>query len=355
MLDDARKTSPGGSVTSRDPDTPSGAACSFQRTLRVHDMRLKRSRLETVQINLGKLCNQTCVHCHVDAGPHRTRENMNTKTADRILELLAATDGLKTVDLTGGAPELNPNFRRMVTSCRALGLEVIDRCNLTVLFEPGQEDLVDFLVNNRVRIVASLPCYTAENVEAQRGDGVFQKSIDALARLNQAGYGRNPDLMLDLVYNPAGAFLPPPQAALEEDYRLRLKEDFGVSFTRLLALTNLPVKRFAAYLKQRGQLADYMRLLSTSFNKDAAQNVMCRSLVSISWDGKLFDCDFNQMEDLPVNGPAKDIWSINSLTGFSASDATPSLAIRTANHCFGCTAGQGSSCGGAVAANKPPM
>jgi radical SAM/Cys-rich protein len=331
-------------------DMETSPSSSFERALKACDVRLTRTRLETVQINLGKLCNQTCVHCHVDAGPHRTRENMDAKTADRILKLLAATNGLKTVDLTGGAPELNPNFRRMVTSCRALGLEVIDRCNLTVLFEPGQEDLVEFFVTNRVRVVASLPCYTAENVEAQRGDGVFQKSIDALVRLNQAGYGLNPELMLDLVYNPAGAFLPPPQAALEEDYRLRLKEDFGVSFTRLLALSNLPVKRFAAYLKQRGQLAEYMKLLSTSFNKDAAQNVMCRTLISISRDGKLFDCDFNQMENLPVKGAAQDIWSIDSLTRFSGCNSNPPLAIRTANHCFGCTAGQGSSCGGAVVA-----
>lgn len=338
---------------------------NFQQILEAHGLSLRRERLETVQVNLGKLCNQTCVHCHVDAGPTRTRENMDARTAQRVLDLIRRTPGLVTVDLTGGAPELNPHFRDMVVTCRGLGLQVIDRCNLTVLFEPGQQDLADFLAQHKVRIVASLPCYSSSNVEAQRGQGVFAKSISALQQLCALGYGRDPELILDLVYNPAGAFLPPPQHELEAEYRRRLAQDFGICFTHLLALTNLPVKRFAAFLKQRGELGQYYDLLVQSFNPRAVDHVMCRKLVSISWDGKLYDCDFNQMEKLSPSGASRDIWSVDSLAvgggksaerncGRAPSAEHPAgglgLDIRTAPHCFGCTAGQGSSCGGAVVA-----
>lgn len=321
---------------------------SFGEILSKSATTLTRGRLTTLQVNLGKRCNQTCVHCHVDAGPHQKKDNMDTATADRILTLLAETPGLQTLDLTGGAPELNPNFRRMVRAASGLGLEVIDRCNLTVLFEPGQEDLIDFLESHGVRIIASLPCYSAENVEAQRGKGVFEKSIQALKLLGDRGYGRRADRILDLVYNPGGAFLPPPQAALEADYRARLRADFGIEFTHLFALTNLPVKRFKAFLKRQGSLDEYMELLVNSFNPNAVRGVMCRNLVSIGWDGKLYDCDFNQMEEIPIAERCKDIWEIDSFAPFSASDADPALTIATQDHCFGCTAGQGSSCQGSV-------
>jgi radical SAM/Cys-rich protein len=315
----------------------------------MNDIPLVRGKLTTLQINLGKLCNQTCVHCHVDAGPHRKLENMDTATAERILYLMHNTPGLQTVDLTGGAPELNPNFRRIVSTARKQGLEVIDRCNLTVLFEPGQEDLIDFLDAQGVRIVASLPCYTSENVEAQRGTGVFAKSIQALKLLGERGYGTRSDRILDLVYNPGGPFLPPAQAGLELDYRARLRADFGIEFTNLFALTNLPVKRFKAFLKRQGMLDEYMKLLVDSFNPKAVQDVMCRSLVSIGWDGRIFDCDFNQMEEIPIAGKVKDIWGIESFDLFSTSGNDGKIPISTREHCFGCTAGQGSSCQGAVA------
>ncbi len=321
----------------------------FAERLRTSNLPLVRGKLTTLQINLGKLCNQTCVHCHVDAGPHRKLENMTTATAERILSLMTNTTGLQTVDLTGGAPELNPNFRRIVSSARKLGLEVIDRCNLTILFEPGQEDLIDFLDAHGVRIVASLPCYTADNVESQRGTGVFAKSIQALKMLGERGYGTRSDRILDLVYNPGGPFLPPAQANLEEDYRARLREDFGIEFTNLFALTNLPVKRFKAFLKRQGMLDEYMKLLIDSFNPNAVEDVMCRSLISIGWDGRIFDCDFNQMEEIPIPGHVKDIWEIDSFDSFSTSDDARRIPISTREHCFGCTAGQGSSCQGALA------
>ena len=269
---------------------------------------------------------------------------MDSKTVSRILELLRNTPNLKTLDLTGGAPELNPNFRFIVEEARALGLEVIDRCNLTVLFEPGQEDLADFLANQGARVVASLPCYTEGTVDLQRGNGVFAKSIKGLRLLNSKGYGvANSGLKLDLVYNPSGGFLPPSQVALELDYKARLHRDFGVEFSNLFALANLPVKRFAAYLKQKGELESYYALILANFNEASLENLMCRSLVSVSWEGKLFDCDFNQMENLPISngGQAKDIWTIGDFRELNTH-------IKTASHCFGCTAGQGSSCQGAV-------
>ena len=316
----------------------------FPATLKNHGMQLARRQLTTVQVNLGKLCNQTCVHCHVDAGPHKTKENLNSEAIERLIHLLGATPGLTTLDLTGGAPELNVHFRKLVLAGRALGLEVIDRCNLTVLFEPGQETLATFLAENKVRVVASLPCYTLETLETQRGEGVFAKSIMGLQLLNTLGYAtsKKSELTLDLVYNPGGAFLPPAQQALQEEYRIRLSEDFNIEFTNLFALANLPVKRFAAWLRQRKQLDSYMDLLRQSFNPQAVENLMCRSLVSISWDGKIYDCDFNQMENLPAGASTKSIFEIENFSAFNEGK------IAMANHCFGCTAGAGSSCQGAV-------
>jgi radical SAM/Cys-rich protein len=313
---------------------------------------LKRDLLSTVQVNLGKLCNQTCTHCHVDAGPHRTKENMNLQTIEQLIKILKGTAGLKTLDLTGGAPELNPHFRHLVTEAKKLGLEVIDRCNLTVLFEPGQEDLAAFLASNNVRIVASLPCYTQKTVDAQRGDGVFEKSIAGLQLLGGLGYGKSKTI--DLVYNPSGAFLPPPQKSLEDEYRTKLKKDYDIEFTNLFALTNLPVKRFAVYLRQNKKLDEYNQLLIDSFNPNSIDGLMCKSLVSVGWQGDLFDCDFNQMEQIPIkmesprndtnsaDKPNSTLWSISSFHEIKNQ-------IETAGHCFGCTAGQGSSCQGAVA------
>jgi radical SAM/Cys-rich protein len=325
---------------------------TFAQALGSHGLSLSRGALTTVQVNLGKLCNQTCSHCHVDAGPHRIRENMDEATVHRVLTLIRETPSLKTLDLTGGAPELNPHFRDLVSEARHLGLEVIDRCNLTVLFEPQQKDLAEFLAANQVRIVASLPCYSKDNVDTQRGDGVFEKSIAGLRLLNDLGYGKNGYLVLDLVYNPGGAFLPPPQEELEVHYRQRLVEDWGISFSNLFALTNLPVKRFAAYLKQQGQLESYLDLLRQSFNPTSVPGVMCRSLVSVSWDGRLFDCDFNQMQSIPlaaeVGSKKKSIWEIDSFEVLSSPPGVEGHKIAVGTHCFGCTAGQGSSCQGAV-------
>ncbi len=313
---------------------------SFDSVLRDHELTLARSALTAVQVNVGKLCNQACQHCHVGAGPKRT-EIMSGQTAGRIIELLAVSPEIHTVDITGGAPELNPNFRELVCAARQLGQHVIDRCNLTVLFEPGQNDLADFLAKNEIEIVASLPCYTRENVDKQRGRGVFDLSIAALRKLNEFGYGRDPKLALHLMFNPAGASLPPPQSALEAEYELRLREDFGIVFNHLLALTNMPIQRFADFLRQSGRAEEYRKLLIDNFNAGTVEHLMCRSLVSVSWDGKLYDCDFNQMLEIPAPG-AKTIWDVNSFS------IPAGQAISTADHCFGCTAGAGSSCGGTL-------
>jgi radical SAM/Cys-rich protein len=320
---------------------------AFHAALAAHGHApLRRAAAHTLQVNVGKLCNQACHHCHVEAGPLRT-ERMPRRVAERVLDVLAAHPGWTTLDVTGGAPELNPNFRRLVTGARGLGREVIDRCNLTVFFEPGQEELPEFLAAHGVRVTASLPCYTPDNVERQRGRGVFEKSIRALRHLNALGYARpGTGLRLDLVYNPVGPFLPPPQAALEAQYRDELARAFGIAFDRLLTITNMPIKRFAEALARDGADAAYLALLANHFNPATVDGLMCRTLVSVGWDGRLYDCDFNQMLELPLAGRTagapRTIWELDDPGMLTA------LPVATASHCFGCTAGAGSSCGGAL-------
>lgn len=314
----------------------------FDLTLRAHSLgALRRFDVTTLQVNVGKLCNQACHHCHVEAGPKRT-EIMSGEVADRILNLLMSSPSIEVVDITGGAPELNPNFSRLVLLSRAIGRRVIDRCNLTVFSEPGQEDLPEFLAANHVEITASLPCYTAENVDQQRGKGVFDKSIRALKRLNSLGYGvPDSELRLNLVYNPLGAFLPPAEENLEHDYKKQLREHFGIEFNRLFTITNMPIKRFAEFLNRNGQMTEYLSLLVNHFNPATVSHLMCRSLVSVGWDGKLYDCDFNQMLEMETP-EQKTIWDIESFS------ALANCKIATAGHCFGCAAGAGSSCGGSL-------
>jgi radical SAM/Cys-rich protein len=305
---------------------------------------LGRRRLDTLQVNVGYVCNQTCLHCHVNAGPTRT-ESMTRETADQVLEYLAAS-GATTLDLTGGAPELNAHFRHLVTGARSLGARVIDRCNLTILFEPGQEDLARFLAVNRVEIVASLPCYTAELVDRQRGDGVYERSIAAIRILNGLGYARDGSgLTLDLVYNPQGPTLPPAQEKLEADYKRILGEKTGIVFNRLYTIANMPIQRFGSTLVSKGQFVEYMRLLRSSHSDANLDAVMCRSLVSIDWRGYLYDCDFNQMLGLPLRIAGK---ARPHLRDVMHRDLDGN-AIAVRDHCYGCTAGQGSSCGGALA------
>ncbi|MFT7520678.1 MAG: radical SAM/Cys-rich protein [Kiritimatiellia bacterium] len=304
---------------------------------------LRRKPTTTLQVNVGKVCNQACNHCHVGAGPKRT-ETMSQRTADRVIQLLGSSADIGVLDITGGAPELSPVFRQLVLAGRARGCEVIDRCNLTVLFEPRMQGLAQFLADNQVRVVASMPCYSEVNVDKQRGRGVFTKSIDALRLLNAVGYGEpGSGLLLDLVYNPGGAFLPPAQASLEDDYKFRLQHDFSVKFSSLLTLTNLPVLRFADHLRRTGQLESYMQLLVQSFNPATIEGLMCRDMVSVSWDGGLYDCDFNQMLEIPLGSVHRTIWSVSEF------DSLNGQLIATDSHCFGCTAGAGSSCGGALA------
>jgi radical SAM/Cys-rich protein len=306
---------------------------------------MSRSRLDTLQVNLGYKCNQRCLHCHVNAGPNRT-ESMDADTIDLVLRVVQVR-GVQTLDLTGGAPELNPHFRRLVTAARALGVNVIDRCNLTILSEPGHEDLAQFLASEGVEVVASLPCYSLENVDRQRGDGVFERSIAGLRQLNGLGYGAaDSGLVLNLVYNPQGPSLPPPQEALEADYRRELQAHFGIRFNRLYALANMPIQRFGSTLVSKGQFADYMRLLKASHRPENLETVMCGSMVSVDWQGDLYDCDFNQMLGMRarLNGSAHP--HLRDLLVHAADGEQ----IRVADHCYGCTAGQGSSCGGALAA-----
>ena len=312
----------------------------------IHFPPLKRGALDTLQVNLGYKCNQKCVHCHVDAGPHRT-EMMDADNLALIPQVLKKR-GITTLDLTGGAPELHEGFKELVKQARALDVKVIDRCNLTILFEPGQEDLAQFLAEHQVEVVASLPCYSLDNVDKQRGKGVFDKSIAGLQRLNALGYGKpGSGLTLNLVYNPQGPSLPPPQAALEADYKRELKAHFDIEFNQLFVLTNMPVNRFAQFLKAKKQLAPYMALLKGSFSEQNLQNVMCTNLLSVDWQGKLFDCDFNQQLQMPLpvnlDGSSPAV-HLNQLLDFDPSGA----AICVAEHCFGCTAGQGCSCGGAL-------
>lgn len=304
---------------------------------------LQASGMTVFQINVGKLCNQTCRHCHVDAGPDRT-ESMSRETAELCMQALAKTD-IPTVDITGGAPELNPNFRWLVEQARGLGRHVLDRCNLSVLLIPSQADLASFLASHHVEIVASLPSYQASQTDAQRGDGIFEKSIEALRLLNRLGYGRpGSGLALNLVYNPVGAFLPPKQGAIEAQFRKELQAKHGVEFNHLYTITNMPVSRYLEFLVESGNYEQYMERLANAFNPAAAAGVMCRYTISVSWDGKLYDCDFNQMLDLPIDhGAPAHIRDFDPVQ-------LNQRQITTRNHCYGCTAGTGSSCGGSVTA-----
>ncbi len=334
----------------------------FTARLVQENVVLRRARTEILQINVGKLCNLTCVHCHVNAGPKR-KEIMTRETIDRVISWLAKTD-IAIVDLTGGAPEMIPDFRYFIERVTELQprRHVIDRCNLTILVEDGYEDLAEFLARNKVEIIASMPCYSPENVNAQRGEGVFEGSIAALQLLNSLGYGIEPDLPLHLVYNPVGAFLPPSQAELEADYKRELKKHFGIVFNNLYTLTNLPIGRFASYLRRNNKLDEYMQLLIEAFNAATIDGLMCRNTISVDWHGEVYDCDFNQQLGMQWNGrdgspsrPARPavapyhsdygrplfLWDINPVS-------IENREIMTGNHCFGCTAGAGSSCGGAI-------
>ena len=306
---------------------------------------LTRNKLETLQVNLGYLCNQQCQHCHVNASPKR-KEIMALDVIEVIIDVIKQ-GRIKTLDLTGGAPEMNPHFRHLVTGARALGVHVIDRCNLTILNEPGQQDLAEFLAHHGVEVTASLPCYSEDNVDKQRGKGTFERSISGLQQLNRLGYaGPDSNLVLNLVYNPQGPALPPDQKMLESDYKKRLKDDFGISFNRLFTLSNMPINRFGSMLISTGQFDNYMQLLRQAYQPDNLGNVMCRTLVSVDWQGYLYDCDFNQMLGLPLALAGRQQPHLRDLV--SASTEGNPIIVR--DHCYGCTAGQGSSCGGALTA-----
>jgi radical SAM/Cys-rich protein len=314
----------------------------FAQKLSTHSISLRRARPEILQVNVGKLCNLTCVHCHVNAGPKR-KEIMSRATIDRIIDWFGTTD-MPTVDLTGGAPEMIPDFCYLIERVKKLqpARHVIDRCNLTILLERGYEDLGEFLAENKVEIIASMPCYSAENVNAQRGEGVFDGSIVALRLLNSLGYGMDPDLPLHLVYNPVGAFLPPSQVELEADYKREFKKHFGIVFNNLYTLTNLPIGRFASYLRRNNMLDEYMQLLVQAFNPTTINGLMCHNTISIGWRGEVYDCDFNQQLGMQWNnGAPVFLWDIDPAS-------IENREIMTGNHCFGCTAGAGSSCGGAI-------
>jgi len=307
---------------------------------------IQRVALETLQVNLGYLCNQSCLHCHVNAGPKRT-ELMNQDTVDALFAFIDATVTVKTLDLTGGAPELNPLFRSIVSAARMRDIEVIDRCNLTVLFEPGQEHTATFLSENKVKVVASLPCYLKDNVDNQRGDGTFETSLKALRLLNSLGYAQpGSGLQLDLVFNPQGPRLPPPQQALEQDYKQHLAGQYGIQFNQLLTLTNMPIQRFGSTLISRGEFDGYMKLLKSAHKDENTASVMCRSLLSIDWRGYVYDCDFNQMLDMPLQVDSRPKLHISELAGIDVRGNS----IQVAAHCYGCTAGQGSGCAGALEA-----
>jgi radical SAM/Cys-rich protein len=320
------------------------APASFEQKLAEHGLSLRAAGVETLQVNVGKLCNQACKHCHVDASPRRT-EIMTRETAEQIIAAVRRFR-FAVVDITGGAPELNPSFRYLVEESRAAGARVLVRHNLTVMFEPGQEDLPDFFRTNRVGVISSLPYFLEQQTDAQRGGGVFAKSIEALRRLNAAGYGTggtgDGDLTLDLVYNPVGAYLPPPQGSIEADFKRELLARYGLRFDRLYTITNMPIRRFLEYLRRSGNEERYMRKLVEAFNPAAVEGLMCRTLVSVDWTGRLFDCDFNQMLDLGVE-PAL----AQTVEGFDPVTFA-SRRVVTGPHCFGCTAGAGSSCGGAL-------
>ncbi len=329
-------------MTSTTTETPTARKNPFDAALHSHGKRLTRVTPRILQINVGKICNLTCTHCHVNAGPKR-KEIMSRETVDRILEWLDVNP-LQTVDLTGGAPEMIPDFRYLVDSLCGRGHHVIDRSNLTILLEPGYEDLISFFAERNVEVIASMPCYSPDNVNAQRGEGVFDASITALRHLNEAGYGRREDLPIHLVYNPIGDSLPPEQTDLEADYKRELKAHFGIDFHHLYTITNMPIARFAAYLRHNGKLEDYMRLLADNFNPASVEGLMCRDTINIDWLGNIYDCDFNQQLNLTLgdaDGPYK-LWDVDT-------EMFRRLPIRTGTHCFGCTAGHGSSCGGALA------
>jgi len=305
---------------------------------------LRRARPEILQLNVGKLCNLTCVHCHVNAGPKR-KEIVTGETIDRILEWFEKTD-IPTLDMTGGTPEMVPDFRRLVESVRNFDQprRVMDRLNATIINEPGYEWVPEFLAENQVEIIASMPCYQPGNVNEQRGEGVFDSSISAFQKLNALGYGRDPNLTLNFVYNPNGAFLPGDQAELEADYKREMKKHFDIDFQALFCIANMPIARFASYLKRNDQLQEYMDTLKEAFNPSTVEGLMCRNTINVSWEGEVFDCDFNQMLKLGLdaeNGQNLNLWDIDPQT-------FADMPIRTGNHCFGCTAGSGSSCGGAL-------
>lgn len=315
---------------------------------------ITRQSLTTLQVNLGYLCNLSCTHCHVNAGPKRT-ELMTRETIDHILALLEKKQ-LKTLDVTGGAPEMNPEFKYLVRSARAMGVEVIDRCNLTILLEPGYEDMAEFLAEQGVVITASLPCYSEQNVSEQRGKGVFEQSIEALQLLNNLGYGIKDGLQLHLVYNPNGTFLPPPQASLQADYKRELRDNHGIEFHSLLTITNMPISRFGGMLLSKGLYDDYLALLKNNFSQNNLDNVMCKSLISIDWKGFVYDCDFNQMLNWPIDHNGNKIISTDHdsapngrmhIAELLQDDILPDN-IKIGEHCYGCTAGQGSSCSGAL-------
>lgn len=316
------------------PDSP----VAFDEKLRQNRIDLRAASVEILQINVGKLCNQTCKHCHVDAGPTRT-EVMGIETAEACLATLR-NNKILTLDITGGAPELNPHFRLLVTEARALGTKVMVRHNLTVMFEPDQEDLPEFFAASGVEVVSSLPYFQEQQTDAQRGAGVFEKSVEAMKRLNAVGYGKDSGLILNLVYNPVGAFLPPQQSAIETDFKRELSTRYGLYFNNLYTITNMPIARFLDYLRRSGNEERYMEKLVGAFNPATVDGLMCRNTLSVDWNGNLFDCDFNQMLEMPVeSGSTIFDFDVEKLNG---------RAIKTDNHCFGCTAGSGSSCGGSV-------
>ncbi|MFQ5903127.1 MAG: arsenosugar biosynthesis radical SAM (seleno)protein ArsS [Candidatus Binatia bacterium] len=315
----------------------------FAQRIQENGDGFRKRKIDVLQVNMGRYCNQACVHCHVEAGPGR-KEMMRRETVDAVLGLLEKSE-IPTVDITGGAPELNPHFDYLVESSVRLKRHVMDRCNLTVIFESGKEYLPEFFKSLRVELVCSLPCYTQENVDAQRGDGTFDLSIRALQIFNRLGYGDPATgLEINLVYNPLGAYLPPPQERLEQDYRKILKDKFDIVFNHLYCLANMPITRFEKFLKLRGQYDQYMKLLETSFNSATLQEVMCRNLFSVGWEGSVYDCDFNQMLEMPMRdreGKPLRIWDLSI-------DEVESQHILVGNHCYACTAGAGSSCGGAL-------
>ena len=315
----------------------------FEQRLASEGLALRRGATEILQINVGKLCNLTCIHCHVNAGPKR-KEIMARATIDRVLAWFRETQ-IPTIDITGGAPEMIPDFKYLIERLREITprRRIIDRCNLTILLEPGYDDYAEFMARHEVEIIASMPCYSPENVNAQRGEGVFDASIKALQLLNSLGYGIEPRLPLHLVYNPNGAFLPGPQEELEADYKRELKNHFGVVFNRLYTITNLPIARFASYLKNNDKLAEYMDLLIEHFNVATVEGLMCRNTISVGWRGEVFDCDFNQMLKMQWrdDGRALSLWDVDPAQ-------VENRPVMTGDHCFGCTAGAGSSCGGAL-------